>query len=70
MHCKENICGKLPKFPESYWRDSVNLPEFPRLNKDIHVDVVIVGGGITDLTSAYLLANEGLKVAVLEAGKL
>jgi glycine/D-amino acid oxidase-like deaminating enzyme/nitrite reductase/ring-hydroxylating ferredoxin subunit len=62
--------GKLPQVPEPYWRDFIDLPEFPRLDKDIHVDVVIVGGGITGITSAYLLANEGLKVAVLEAGKL
>ncbi len=50
--------------------DSVVLPKFPRLDKDIHVDVVIVGGGITGLTSAYLLVNEGLKVAVIEADRL
>ena len=62
--------GKLPPDPEPYWRDLIGLPEFPCLDKDIHVDAVIVGGGITGITSAYLLANEGLKVAVLEAGKL
>ncbi|WP_102346318.1 FAD-dependent oxidoreductase [Bacillus sp. Marseille-P3661] len=62
--------GKLPESPKSYWRDSVVVPEFPCLEKDVKVDVVIVGGGITGLTSAYLLVNEGLKVAVLEAGKL
>lgn len=61
---------QLPKNVESYWRDSVELPTFPALEKDLSVDVVIVGGGITGLTSAYLLVNEGLKVAVLEAGKL
>lgn len=36
----------------------------------MQVDVVIVGGGITGITSAYLLANEGLKVAIIEADKL
>ncbi|RUL55595.1 FAD-dependent oxidoreductase [Lysinibacillus antri] len=62
--------GKLPQNPEPYWREFIDLPEFPQLNEDIDVDVVIVGGGITGLTSAYLLVNEGLKVAVLEADKL
>ncbi|MFK2825200.1 FAD-dependent oxidoreductase [Bacillus sp. B190/17] len=66
----DDISGKLPQVPEPYWRDLIDLPEFPQLNDDIQVDVVIVGGGITGITSAYLLANEGLKVAVLEAGKL
>ncbi|HET7580225.1 MAG TPA: FAD-dependent oxidoreductase [Bacillales bacterium] len=59
-----------PQAPEPYWRDSVDLPEFPRLEEDLHVDAVIVGGGITGITSAYLLANEGKKVALLEADKL
>jgi glycine/D-amino acid oxidase-like deaminating enzyme/nitrite reductase/ring-hydroxylating ferredoxin subunit len=62
--------GKLPQVPASYWRDFIDFPKFPRLDKEMHVDVVIVGGGITGVTSAYLLANEGLKVAVLEAGQL
>ncbi|RDW17373.1 FAD-dependent oxidoreductase [Oceanobacillus arenosus] len=56
--------------PKSYWRDFINFPKFPRLTQDIEVDVAIVGGGITGITSAYLLANEGLKVAILEADQL
>ncbi|MEM1505536.1 FAD-dependent oxidoreductase [Domibacillus sp. 8LH] len=62
--------GTLPQVPEPNWRGFIDLPDFPSLDKNIHVDVVIVGGGITGITSAYLLAKEGLKVAVLEAGKL
>lgn len=59
--------GKLPENTQSYWIDSVKLPTFPRLEEDINVDVVIVGGGIAGLTSAFLLVNEGLKVAIIEA---
>ena len=36
--------GRLPQVPETYWRDFIDLPEFPRLDEDIQVDVVIVGG--------------------------
>lgn len=61
---------KLPQDAESYWTNAIHLSDYPRLDKDIQVDVVIVGGGITGITSAYLLANEGLKVAILEAGKV
>jgi glycine/D-amino acid oxidase-like deaminating enzyme len=50
--------------------DSVVLSELPQLDKDIQVEGVIVGGGITGLTSAFLLINEGLKVAVIEADRL
>lgn len=60
----------LPNRPEPYWRDSVTLPNFPTLDEDIQVDVAVVGGGITGITAAYLLAKEGVKVALLEADRL
>jgi glycine/D-amino acid oxidase-like deaminating enzyme/nitrite reductase/ring-hydroxylating ferredoxin subunit len=50
----------------SYWIDSESLPRFPKLARNEHVDVVIVGGGITGLTAAYLLTRAGRSVAVLE----
>ncbi|WP_449353921.1 FAD-dependent oxidoreductase [Virgibacillus natechei] len=59
---------QTPQFPESYWRDSVKLPTFPKLQESIKVDVGIVGGGITGITTAYLLAKQNLKVALLDAG--
>jgi glycine/D-amino acid oxidase-like deaminating enzyme/nitrite reductase/ring-hydroxylating ferredoxin subunit len=49
-----------------YWIDSASLPMFPKLDRDDAVDVVIVGGGITGLTAAYLLSLEGRRVALLE----
>lgn len=55
------------KFPLSYWIESVETPSFSPLTEDIDVDVVIVGGGITGITASYLLTNEGMSVAVLEA---
>lgn len=61
---------KLPETPQSYWTDSVETPEFSKLNKDIDVDVVIVGGGITGITAAYLLTNAGMKVAILDSDRL
>ncbi|MGM9928033.1 MAG: FAD-dependent oxidoreductase [Bacillus sp. (in: firmicutes)] len=59
--------NQLPQQPESYWIKALNLPPFPPLKEDQQVDVIIVGGGITGITTAYLLVNEGMKVAVLEA---
>jgi glycine/D-amino acid oxidase-like deaminating enzyme/nitrite reductase/ring-hydroxylating ferredoxin subunit len=58
---------KIPQFPKTYWRE-LELPTFKKLTEDISVDVAIVGAGITGITAAYLLAKEGLKVAILEAG--
>ncbi|MGE3817859.1 MAG: FAD-dependent oxidoreductase [Isosphaeraceae bacterium] len=53
-------------FSESYWNVGPNLPRFPRLDENLKVDVVVVGGGITGVTTAYLLAKEGFSVALLE----
>lgn len=55
---------------KSYWKASTSFQTFPSLNQDIDVDVVIVGGGITGITTAYLLINEGLKVALIEADQI
>ncbi|MGD6793237.1 FAD-dependent oxidoreductase [Metabacillus indicus] len=63
----KNTNSKLPRFPEPYWRDTSNLPAFPKLSKHITVDAAVVGGGITGITSAYLLAKEGLKVALIDS---
>ena len=60
----------LPAFPESYWLDSVELPSFPVLNEDLEADVVIVGGGITGITLAFLLVQENIKPVILEAGRI
>jgi glycine/D-amino acid oxidase-like deaminating enzyme len=57
----------LPEQEKSLWREDYSDTAFyPELKEDIEVEVVIVGGGITGLTSAYLLKEAGFTVAVLE----
>ena len=51
---------------QPYWIDTASLPRFPKLDRNDEVDVVIVGGGITGLTAAYLLTLDGRRVALLE----
>ena len=62
----------LQRMPQSYWIDSIKntFNEYPALTENIKADVVIVGGGIAGITSAYLLQKEGLSVIVLEADRI
>lgn len=60
----------MTKVPHSYWIASTPDTGYPVLDCDINTDVVIVGGGITGITLAYLLKKEGLKVTVIEADRI
>lgn len=53
-----------------YWSSSATIPKQPTLAADTSADVVVVGGGATGLTTAYLLAREGQRVVVLERDRL
>lgn len=57
---------KLPDQEVSLLKPDGFKPSYPKLKSDIEVDTVVVGGGITGLTAAYLLKQSGQKVAVLE----
>jgi len=54
----------------SYWLDTQEIKSSTVLTKDLNVDVLIVGGGITGITTAYLLNKAGLKVAIIERERL
>jgi glycine/D-amino acid oxidase-like deaminating enzyme/nitrite reductase/ring-hydroxylating ferredoxin subunit len=53
-----------------YWHDSSHMPRFHSLERDLRVDVAIVGAGITGLTAAYLLKRAGKKVAVIDRDRI
>jgi glycine/D-amino acid oxidase-like deaminating enzyme/nitrite reductase/ring-hydroxylating ferredoxin subunit len=56
----------------SVWLETVERPSFPPGDQglDREVDVAVVGGGITGLTTAVLLQREGASVALIEADRV
>ncbi len=55
----------------SYWSDTSETGKnYSELPLPESVDCAIVGGGMTGISAAYYLANEGLKVALLERENL
>ncbi|MCA0173620.1 FAD-dependent oxidoreductase [Bacillus sp. RAR_GA_16] len=65
-----NVNRTWPNHPEPIWKENVSLETYPSLTESISTEVVIVGGGITGITTAYLLSKAGKKVVLLEADRL
>jgi glycine/D-amino acid oxidase-like deaminating enzyme/nitrite reductase/ring-hydroxylating ferredoxin subunit len=51
---------------ESLWLDTTPDAGYPPLRGDRQFDVLVIGAGITGLTTALLCAREGLSVAVVD----
>ncbi len=52
---------------KSLWLKDLDTSDYNELNKNLEVDVLIIGGGITGLTTLYNLRESHLKVALVEA---
>ncbi|MGW2488902.1 FAD-dependent oxidoreductase [Streptomyces sp. NPDC001606] len=59
-----------PQLTDSYWLRTAPGPELPALDGDLDADVAVVGAGIAGLSTAHALARAGLRVVVLEAGRV
>ena len=44
--------------------------EYKRFEKNIESNIVIIGGGLTGLTTAYYLSKQGKKVILIEKDKI
>jgi glycine/D-amino acid oxidase-like deaminating enzyme/nitrite reductase/ring-hydroxylating ferredoxin subunit len=54
----------------SIWMETTAGPAYPVLAHDIHVDVAIVGAGITGTTCALQLKEAGKRVALIDARRV
>src|SRR5690554_5548796 len=66
---------ELMEYPRhSYWHDSANNKIENNKSKeqlnDKNYDVLIIGAGITGLTTAYLLKDSGYKIGIIDSTKI
>lgn len=54
----------------SIWHQSARCVSKPPLNKDIKTEIAVIGGGLTGILTASLLAAEGKQVTVLDAASI
>ena len=54
----------------SIWNDTVSKKKYCKLVKNIDTDVLIIGGGITGVSTGYFLKDSGLNVVLVEQNRL
>lgn len=54
----------------SLWKATASLSEFPELVGDVRTDVLIIGGGIAGILTAYLLHEKGVRYVLVEKGRI
>lgn len=54
----------------SVFDDSCNLPMFDSLNQDKNTDVLIIGGGMAGILTAFMLEHLGIDYVLLEADRI
>src|SRR3954453_8700969 len=55
---------------QSLWLDTAPATSYGAADHDVNVDVAVLGGGVTGLTTALMLKREGARVAVIEAANV
>ena len=70
-HNKKKTFEQHDNESPSFYRYSVeDISIFNKLDKDIDVDICVIGGGLTGVSSALNLAKKGYKVVLIEARKI
>lgn len=64
------MMGSLREVSESVWMATSPASDYPALKEEITAEVAVIGGGITGLTTALLLAKGGKDVVLVEADRI
>ncbi len=54
----------------SLWQQEVSLPEFPTLTGAAQTDVLVIGGGLAGLLTAWSLREEGIDATLVEQDRI
>ena len=55
---------------DSIWGKDVQMPRFPQLDRDLHTDALIIGGGLVGLLCAWNLNRAGIDCVLIEQNRL
>ncbi len=54
----------------SYWVKSTKKTDYPTISENMDTDVLIIGGGITGISTAYMLSKCGLNICLVDADRM
>lgn len=55
---------------DSIWIDTVDMPTFPKLQRDLRTDILIIGGGICGMLCGYFLEQAGIDHIIVEGCRI
>ena len=55
---------------KSVWSEFSQKKEFEQLNRDIGCDILVIGGGMAGILTAYYLMREGKNVVLVEGAQI
>lgn len=61
---------KTSGFHKTFWLETAQQPVYSPLDQDLETDVVIVGGGLGGVTTAYCLAKAGKRIVLIDDGNI
>ena len=55
---------------KSYWVESTNKTNYPKISENVNSDVLIIGGGMSGIATAYMLSESGLNITIVDADRI